>query len=81
MDRNGGFTIIPEMHVELLTPAQQENVHPLAEGERAARTISMLVKADFVRERLLNAVVDTLKLIIPARMLTPNVSRGPIRLL
>ncbi len=81
VDRNGGFTIIPEMHAELLSEAQKANVHPLAEGERAARTISVLVKSDYVRERLLNAVIDTLKLIIPARMLVPALSRGPVRLL
>ena len=81
VDQNGGFTIIPQMHVNLLSEQQKQNVHPLAEGNDASREISILLKSDFIRERLVNAVVDVIKKIIPSPMMAPGLSKGAIRLL
>ena len=45
VDANGGFTIIPEMHIPLLNTQQKENVRPLAGDYGSRRKVSHLHKA------------------------------------
>lgn len=80
VDRNGGYTIIPELHIASLTEEQRQNVLPLEVNPPAQRCVSMLIKDDFIRERMVNAVLDTLKAIIPPYMMEERFSRQQIRL-
>ena len=80
VDRNGGYTIIPELHIGFLTDSQKKNVLPLQTNPPAQRCVSLLIKDDFIRERAVNAVLDTLKAILPAHMWEERASKRPIRL-
>lgn len=80
VDRNGGYTIIPEMHLPMLTPAQRDNVRRIDGEHLSMRRISMYIRDDYVRERMLNTVSDTLRQFIPAQMLQPSLAAHGIRL-
>ena len=71
VDRNGGYTIIPELHIGFLTDSQKKNVLPLQTNPPAQRCVSLLIKDDFIRERAVNAVLDTLKAILPVLFSIP----------
>jgi hypothetical protein len=74
------YTIIPELHIASLTEKQKAHVLPLQANPPAQRHVSILIKEDFIRERMVNAVIDTLKSIIPAPMLEKRLSSHSIRL-
>ncbi len=80
VDRDGGCTFIPEMHIGLLSDEQKKNIRRFQTTPPAQRKIGMLVKEDFVRERLINGVLETLKLIVPERMMDRSHFLHPIRL-
>lgn len=46
----------------------------------AQRNVSILIKDDFIRERMVNAVLDTIKAIIPAHMMDERFNRLSIKL-
>ena len=77
VDENGGYAIIPELHVPLLGGARQANVRPLVNPE-PVREIALMVHRNFVRERLLNILADAIKSIIPEDMLSPRLKKYPI---
>lgn len=77
VDENGGYAIIPELHVPLLQPGRQANVHALTNPE-PRREIALVVHHNFVRERLLNILADAIKATVPAAMLDSRISRFPI---
>lgn len=79
VDENGGFTIIPEMHLPFLSEQQRANVRKIEGDYLSQRRISLYIKDDYVRERMLNTVVDTLKTFMPESMLSKMVRR-PLRL-
>lgn len=80
VDRNGGYTIIPELHIPFLSDAQKENVVQLNVNPPAQRCISILIKDDFIRERAVNAVLETLKSIIPSYMMEERLRKHKIKL-
>lgn len=80
VDRNGGYTIIPELHIQSLTEKQQAHILPLPFNPPAQRRISILIKDDFIRERMVNAVLDTLKILIPPTMLEKRLATHAIKL-
>lgn len=80
VDRNGGYTIIPELHIQSLTEKQKAHILPLQVNPPAQRCVSILIKDDFIRERMVNAVLDTLKSIIPPSMLEKRLATHSIRL-
>ena len=53
VDINGGFTIIPEMHLPFLTDAQRENVRPIEGRYVSRRCVSIYIRKDFIRHRML----------------------------
>lgn len=79
VDDNGGYAIIPELHVPLLSECQQANVRTITDPE-PRREISLVVHRNFVRQRLLNILADAIKTIIPAAMLDQRIKRFPITL-
>ncbi len=80
VDANGGYTIIPRMHLPMLTPAQAANVRPLEGDHLSARDISMYIRADYVRQRMLNTVARTLCRFIPPDMIDQRLANHGIRL-
>jgi LysR family transcriptional regulator, hydrogen peroxide-inducible genes activator len=79
VDINGGYTIIPELHLSFLSVEQKKNIRLLVSPE-AVREISLVIHPDFVREKVLNAVADTVKGLIPAHMLDARLKKFAIRL-
>ena len=80
VDRNGGYTIIPELHISTLSEKQKGNIQVLNVNPPAQRTVSILIKDDFIRERMVNAVLDTMKAIIPSHMIDERFNRLSIKL-
>ena len=79
VDTNGGCTLIPELFRLALTPEQQRNLRPI-QGPRFFRTISLVIRRDYMRERMLNIIADVVKRIVPAEMLTTRISKYKIQL-
>ncbi len=79
VDINGGYTVIPELHIDLLTEKQKLNLRNIVNPE-ATREISVVIRHDFVREGVLNAVANCIKEIIPSHMLDSRLKKFAIRL-
>jgi LysR family hydrogen peroxide-inducible transcriptional activator len=79
VDLIGGYSIIPELHIDLLSERQKENLRELVNPE-AAREVSIIIRPDFVKEALLNAVANCVKKIIPEHMLDSRLKKFSIKL-
>lgn len=79
VDENGGYTVIPELHIDLLREWQKENIRPLV-GPEPVREISLVIRNDFVKERMLNEVAEAVKKIIPEHMINSALKKFAIRL-
>ena len=79
VDINGGYTVIPELHIDLLNETQKMNLREIVKLE-AAREISVVIRHDFVREGILNAVAECVKQIIPTQMLDARLKKFAIKL-
>ena len=79
VDENGGYTIIPELHVPLLRKCQQSHIHHLHNPE-PSREVAFVVRRDFVRERILNILADAIKSIVPSHMVLDSIKKFPIKL-
>lgn len=76
---NGGMTIIPETHSNLIMFSQQQCLRPIVDPV-PSRTISLVVRADYIHEAMLNAVVDAVKRIIPGVLLDNMIRKGHLTL-
>ena len=72
VDENGGYTIIPEK--------QAGNVREIQGDYLSQRRISLYIKDDYIRQRMLNTVADTLKRFVPARMMSEGIVKYGIKL-
>ncbi len=79
VNESGGVTIIPETHAGFIMYSQQMNLRPIVDPIRS-RTISLVVRADFIHEAKLNAVVEAVKSIIPGELLENIVREGFLKL-
>ena len=79
VDENGGYTIIPELHVGLLQQDQLRNIRPIIHPE-PVREISLIVRYDYVRERLLNIVAECIRSIIPEEMVDERLKKFAIKI-
>ena len=76
---NGGITVIPESHIGLIMYSQQACLRPIIEPE-LRRTVSLVVRSDFIHEAKLNAVVDAVKSIIPGHLHENIIRQGKLKL-
>ena len=72
---NGGITIIPETHQGFILYSQQHCIRPIVDPV-PSRTISLVVRDDYIHEAKLNAVVDAVKKIIPGALLDNVIRKG-----
>lgn len=79
VDLNGGYTIIPELHIDFLSNSQKQHLREIVRPE-VTREISVVIRHDFVREGLLNAVAECIKQIIPVHMLEARLKKFAIKL-
>ena len=76
---NGGITVIPETHTNFILYSQQSCIRPIVDPV-PSRTISLVVRSDYIHEAKLNAVVDAIKQIIPGSMLDGIIRKGRLTL-
>jgi len=79
VDENGGFTIIPELYAEYLSPEQKKNIRELKNPE-VRREISLVIRKDFVRERILNEVASAVKKVVPEELIDNQLKKYAITL-
>lgn len=79
VDRNGGYTLIPELHIPFLSDSQKKHIRRISD-ENAVREISIVIRKDYIKEGMVNAVAATVKKIIPEEMAGELLKRGRIRL-
>ena len=79
VDENGGYTIIPELHTALLSPQQQERVHHFRQPE-PVREVSLVVRNDYIRERMLNLLSESIRSIIPDDLINSRLKKFAIKL-
>ena len=76
---NGGITVIPETHVDLILFSHQNALRPIVDPE-LRRTVSLVVRTDFIHEAKLNAVAEAVKSIIPGPLLENILRQGNLKL-
>ena len=76
---NGGITVIPETHTDLIMYSQQRCIRPIVDPV-PGRTVSLAIRSDYIHEAKLNAVADAVRHIIPGALLAPILRRGRLRL-
>ncbi|MBR5034076.1 MAG: LysR family transcriptional regulator [Bacteroidales bacterium] len=76
---NGGITIIPETHVHLMLYSWQEGVRPITDPQKQ-RTISFVIRRDYIHEAKLNAAIKAVKQAIPPSLAEGIIKRDYIKL-
>lgn len=79
VDTNGGYTVIPELHVPLLSDKQRANVREFV-SPAPVREISLVIRNDYVREGLINEIVNAVKKIIPEDMIDARLKKYAVKL-
>lgn len=79
VNNNGGITIVPETHSNFILYSQQGCLRPIVDPV-PERTISLVIRADYIHEAKLNAVVDAVRNIIPGAMLDGVIKKGRLSL-
>ena len=79
VDKNGGYSVIPELHLPFLSNGQKQNVREITDPP-AVREISIVIRKDFIKERIINAVANTIKSIMPENMVDERLKKFSIRL-
>lgn len=76
---NGGITVVPQTHANLIMYSQQDCLRPIVDPV-PSRTLSLVIRKDYIHEAKVNAVVDAVKTAIPGSLLEAPVRKGMIRL-
>ena len=80
VDENGGFTIIPEMHLPFLSDAQRENVRRIEGDYLSQRRVSLYIREDYIRQAMLNTITKTLLRFMPEGMMEERIAKYGIKL-
>lgn len=79
IDNNGGYTLIPELYRNVLSAEQQKNIRSIL-GPKFYRTISLVIRQDYMRERMLNLIADAVKHTVPSEMVSQRLLKFKITL-
>lgn len=79
VDTNGGYTLIPQLYQNALDEKQKQNVR-IIQSAKFFRTISLVIRRDYMRERMLNIVADVIKHIVPQDMINARLNKFKITL-
>lgn len=71
----GGMTILPELHKSLILYSMQANLRPIVNPE-VGRTISLVIRKDYVHETMLNIIIDAVRSTIPSENLEDIIKKG-----
>ncbi|NLR89961.1 MULTISPECIES: hydrogen peroxide-inducible genes activator [Flammeovirga] len=75
VDREGGFTLLPELATDLLPEDAKDQIRTFAE-ERPMREVSLIHARNFAKASLIDALETSIKDSVPQEMLTRN--RGTV---
>ena len=68
------------MHLPFLTDKQRENIRKIEGNYLSQRRVSLYIKEDYIRQRMLNTIVDTLKAFMTMEMLGEGILKYGIKL-
>lgn len=77
VNENGGLTIIPETHVGFILYSRHHCLRPIVDPV-PTRTISLVIRRDYIHQAKLNAIADAVRHIIPGEMLENVIRKGPL---
>jgi LysR family hydrogen peroxide-inducible transcriptional activator len=80
VDENGGFTIIPEMHLPFLSDKQRENVRRIEGDYLSQRRVSLYIREEYIRQSMLNTITKTLLRFMPDGMMEERIVKYGIKL-
>ena len=76
---NGGITIIPETHTNLILNSHQSSLRPIVDPV-PSRNISLIIRRDYIHEAKLNAVAEAVRHVIPGVLLENVIRQGCLTL-
>ncbi|MEG2728549.1 MAG: LysR substrate-binding domain-containing protein, partial [Mucinivorans sp.] len=79
VDENGGYTVIPELHIPLLDMVQQAQIRRFVAPE-PVREISLVFRQDYVRQGMVNFIAQAIRTIIPEGMVDSRLKKFAIKL-
>ena len=68
VDVEGGFTLIPELALQYMSPEKKKQVRSIA-NTKPLREVSVIYSRHFTKQRLITLLCDELKSVVPAHML------------
>ena len=68
VDVEGGFTLIPELALQYMTPEKKKQVRSIA-NTKPLREVSVIYSRHFTKQRLITLLCDEIKSVVPAHML------------
>ena len=68
------------MHLPFLTDKQRENIRRIEGNYLSQRRVSLYIKEDYIRQRMLDTIVDTLKAFMTMEMLGEGILKYGIKL-
>ena len=74
VDLNSGMTVVPEMSAMTLSEERQGNLREFKDIT-AVREVSLVVSKDYVRRKMLNAVLDIINDSVPKSMKNPDLKK------
>ena len=80
VDENGGLTIIPETHVMNVAQHRHRNLRPLTGQKAPERTISLIIRRDYIHEAILNSVIQAIRTVVPKALSSPVIQQDYIHL-
>ena len=75
----GGMTVVPDSHLSLIMYSLYKHLRPII-NPVPRRTISLIIRNDFIHEAILNAVIDAVRSIIPENKHESLMKHGPLTL-
>lgn len=75
----GGVTIVPELHASLILYSMHAHLRPLV-NPTVERSISLVIRKDYIHEKLLNIMIDSIRSTVPAVNLSEMVKAGQLAL-
>ena len=78
-DENGGITIVPESHLQLLPESVKHCIRPIV-NPVPERTIGLTFRKDYVHERMMNIVIKAIKTMVPSEFLDGVIRTDYLRL-
>ena len=68
VDVEGGFTLIPELALQYMSPEKKKQVRSIA-NTKPLREVSVIYYRHFTKQRLITLLCDEIKSVVPAHML------------